>query len=206
MAQEGVTQPDSHVRAFHQTGNVCQHHVTVADNNDPQIRFERRERVGRDLGFSIADDGEQSRFASIRHTDDANIGNELEFKLDMVNGTWLSSFRESRGLVSWRRTARVATASAPARSNHHFLIRYHKVCQQRACVGIMHHSSKRNLNANIICGSARLAGTCAIAAPICGEMLAAAERNQGIDCWRGNQNYAATPAAVAAIGTTAWNI
>src|SRR5258708_37229039 len=172
VAQEGMAQSDSHVRAFHQTRNVCQRHITVADDNHPQIRFERRKRVGRDLGFSVTDDGKQSRFASIRHTDDAHIGNELEFKLDVVNGTWLSSLSESRSLVGWRRTARVATPSAPARSDDYFLIRYHKLRQQRTCVGIMHHSSKRNLNANIIGGSATLAGTRALPAPLCCEILA----------------------------------
>ena len=79
MLQELVSKAAPVMCAFNQPRDVGHDKgAKFLDPYDPQVRHECRERIVRDFGLRGTDAGNQRRFADIRKSDQADVGNEFQ--------------------------------------------------------------------------------------------------------------------------------
>lgn len=74
-------EPMSLVGALDKSGNIGDNECFVAiDGDDPELGFERRERIIRDLGTRRRDAGDQRRFPDVGIAHKAHVCQKLQFK------------------------------------------------------------------------------------------------------------------------------
>src|SRR5579863_3399842 len=78
MAEEAVAEAMTLVRALDQPGNVGEHKFAPVNLGHAETRMESCERVVGDLGLGGRNRGEEGRFAGVRQTDQARVGDQLE--------------------------------------------------------------------------------------------------------------------------------
>src|SRR6266849_4970136 len=82
MAQKTITQSVAFVRAFDQSRDVGNHKgAKVTHVDDTQIWLKRRERIIGDLWTRRGNSGDQRRFTRVGKTDQANVREQFQFKL-----------------------------------------------------------------------------------------------------------------------------
>ena len=78
MAEEPVAEAVTLMRALDQAGNVGEHKIAPVDPDDAETRMEGGERIIGDLRLGGRNRGEEGRFAGVRQTDEACVGDQLQ--------------------------------------------------------------------------------------------------------------------------------
>src|SRR5258707_11254388 len=82
MAQKTITQSVAFVRAFDQSGDVGNHKgAKVTHVDDTQIWLKRRERIIGDFWTRRGNPGDERRFTRVGKTDQTNVREQFQFKL-----------------------------------------------------------------------------------------------------------------------------
>ena len=132
VLQEADAQPDAFVRAFDQARHIGDHkRAAIArrrvgiGGNDAQVRLERGERIRGDLRPRRGDARNQRRFSCVRETDQADIGEQLQFEPQMALFAGPPVFVFARRLMPRPHEMRIAVAApaAPAASRAESLAR-----------------------------------------------------------------------------------
>src|SRR5215510_2143207 len=90
VPQKPIAQAMTLVRAFDQTRDVSHNEsAKIPEIDDSQMRFKRRKGIVRDFWLSRRNRGDKSRLAGIRKTDQADVRQQLQFKLQvcLLTGT-----------------------------------------------------------------------------------------------------------------------
>src|SRR5262245_25147835 len=99
VTEEFVAEAFALARALDESRHVAHDVRAVTGHDDAQVRHERREGIVTDLRTRSTDDGDQCRLAHTRVPDDADIGDELEIKLEPSLLARLAELREVGALA-----------------------------------------------------------------------------------------------------------
>ena len=81
VAQELDAESVSFVRSFDQTGDIGDDEAAeVVELHHAELRFERRERIVRDLGPRRREARNERGFAGVRESDQSHIGEQLQLE------------------------------------------------------------------------------------------------------------------------------
>src|SRR5205807_772634 len=82
--------------------------------DDPNLRMKRRERVGSDSGPGMRNGGEQSRFAGIGISYQADLGDNPQLQQKFAFFTRFARLSKARGLAGCGREIAIALTAAAA--------------------------------------------------------------------------------------------
>ena len=80
MTEETVADSRTFRRTLDQSRDVGQHELAALVADDAELRAKRRERIVADLGGGVGDAVEEGRFAGVRKSDKADVGEQLQPK------------------------------------------------------------------------------------------------------------------------------
>ena len=124
VAQERVAQPGPVRRALDEPGDVRDRRppaVVDAEVHHPQVRLQRGERVGRDLGRGGGQRAEQRRLAGVRQPDEPDVRDQPQLEAQLALLAGLALLRVLGRLVGGRREVDVAEPAAAALGDHDLL-------------------------------------------------------------------------------------
>src|SRR5207253_3876716 len=121
VAEEFVSEAVAFMSAFDEAGNVGNNECLIINADDAEVWNERGERIVGDFRFRGADHRDQRRFARVRQSNDADVGDQLQFNEQLALFTCIARLRKSRRLTSGRREMLVAPPAAPTLRDEHTL-------------------------------------------------------------------------------------
>src|SRR5579859_6478528 len=109
-----MTQPDVSVRAVDQSGNVTNSQaLKIPVLDDPDLRVERGERIGRNLGPGARNSSEQRGFPGIWVPDQPHLCDNAQFEQELAFVAGFAWLSKARRLARGRGKIAIAQA-APA--------------------------------------------------------------------------------------------
>ena len=201
VAQKLQPEPGAGMRALDQPRQVSHRKAGLVGQLDhAQHRFQRRERIIRDLRAGGARRSEQRRLAGVRQPDEPHVRDQFELEPQPARLTRLSELREARGLAGRRLEAGVAPPTASPPGDHQPLLVADQV-GDRLAVLVDDQRARRNLQHQV--GGVFPMAAAATTAPTApgGEMMLVAVILQGVELAGDFEHHVASPAAVTAIGT-----
>ncbi len=205
VAQELVPEPLALRRPFDQAGDVGHHELgAVARATDPydtEMRLERREGVGGDLGLGRRHRRDQRRLAGVGETDQRHVGHQLELHVQPELLPLLALLGEGRGAPAVGEKARVAPAALAALGHHGARAVLVEVADHRA-TAIPHDRSDRHRHHQVLAPGAVPLGARAVHAVggAAERVVPEAEQRRLVD--RGHEPDVPAVTAVAAVGAT----
>ncbi len=155
MAQEGMAEAGAAARSLDEAGHVGDRRspfVVVAEIHDPEVRFERGERVVRDLGRRGGDRGEDRRLARVGQPDEPDVGDQPELQADPALGARLTLLGVLRRLVGRGLEVRVAEPAATAAGDHRALADRDQVRHERAGLVVVDRRAGRHVEDQVVAG------------------------------------------------------
>ena len=135
MLQEPIAESLAFVRALDEPGHVGDDEAAIAaQRDDAEIRDERRERVVGDLGSRRGNARDQRRFAGVRKSDEADVGEQLEVELQLLGFARRAFFEPPRRAVGRADEARVAASADAALREEHALSGFDEVADENRVV------------------------------------------------------------------------
>ncbi len=200
VAQERVAQALALGRTLDEARDVGEHELMVLEAHDTEVRFERGERVVRDLRLRRAHRRDERGLARVREADQRGVGEQLHLEAQPVLLAVLALLSEARRATRVRQEARVAAAPLPALGREVAVAVTHEVGEQLA-VTVTHARAlgDGHLEVGPLCTMALL--TTAVGARRRTTVRVVAKREQRRGVAIGTQIDVAARAAVAAAGT-----
>ncbi len=154
-----VPEARSGVRSFDQPRNVGDHETLffslVTRQDNAKVRLERGKRIIRHLRPRRRDARDQRRFAHIRISHEADIGQQFQLQAEVALFARASFFVLARGLVGGSGKLRVAASAASAARNHDALVGTRKIVNFLACVLVENDCAHGHLQDNPFAVAAR---------------------------------------------------
>src|SRR5579864_2667671 len=176
VAKEANAEAGAEMRALDKTGQICDYESAAEFGAVPasaairidhtKVRFQRREGIICDFWASRGNNGNQSGLARVRETDQANIGEKLEFEAQVALFAGESIFVLARGLMPGFGKILIATSAASTLRDEHALARDGKIGDGLAGLCIVGQSANGNLEDHVFAGMAGAVGAFAVAAAI----------------------------------------
>jgi len=173
--------------------------------DDAEIRLERGEWIVRNLGTRSGNHRNQSGLARIGVTDQADVGQKFQLQAKMPLFAGKSVLMFARSLMPRLGKVLIAAPAASAVCDQDALARVGEISDGRALF-VKHQRAYRNLQDHVLAGVASAVGAFAVAAPLGLEFAIVAVAQQRVVVWIGFQIDVAAVAAIAAGGTSAWNV
>src|SRR4051812_4468061 len=103
MTQELVAQTGALRGALDQAWNIRDHKTSiVVDAHHAQIGMQSGERIIGHLRLRCRDGANERRFSGVRHSEQANVRQNLQLELEFARFTWHTAGELTRGAVSAR--------------------------------------------------------------------------------------------------------
>src|SRR6266404_5047578 len=190
------------VRAFDQAGNVGNHEAhfmgCVANRDDSEIRLERGKRIIRNLRARRGNSRNQSGLSDIGISDEADIGEQLQFETQRALFAGASFFMLARGLMGGGLEAGVASSAAAAAGDHDPVIGTREVMHDVAGVGRVNNRPDWNLQENVYTFATGLVRSFAVTAALGFVFRIETKMDQGVVALAGFHDDVATLAAISA--------
>ena len=207
MAQELQPEPRAFRGAFDQSGHIGDDEaVVVVDADHSKVRMQRRERIIGNLRPCGGHRANEGRLACIRHAQQANIGKHFQLELEIANLAFFAGTELPRRAVDARLEVKVAEPAFATLREHCFLLVPCKISDDLAGIGIGDHGADRHPQHDVVGAMAVLVGAASVLALFCAMNACEAVIDQRVDVAIGDGEDAAALAAVAAVGTAAWNV
>src|SRR5947208_8177136 len=119
--------------AFNQTGNIADGQpgiVSILD--DPDLGMQRRKGIGRNLWARVGNSGQQRGFTRIGIADEADIGDNPQFKKEIPLSSLFTGLREAWRLASGGCEIPVAQPAASALAKDKALAVFSQISNQFA--------------------------------------------------------------------------
>src|ERR687887_421270 len=131
MPQELMSEPETTVRAFDQSGHVGYDEAAiVAQPDHAEVGGERGERIVGDLRTRGGDARDQRRLAGVWKSDEPDVGEQLELEAQILDLARLAGLHFPRRAVGGRREMRVAEPAAPSPCDEHALSFFGEIGEQ----------------------------------------------------------------------------
>src|SRR6267154_3809068 len=206
MAEKANTQARAQVRSFDEAGKIGDHEgaaqlgavpasATVSVNNT-QIRFQRGEGIVRNLRARRRDNRDQSGFAGVWKTHQADIRQEFQLQTDMALFAWKTIFMFARSLMPGLGKVLIAPPTATSVCDQHSLARGGEIGDGRALL-VERQRADGNLQDHVLTGMPGAVGAFAVAATIGLEFAIVAVTKQGVVVGIGFEIDAAAMPSVA---------
>src|SRR5215470_14419358 len=165
MPQETMAEAGALRSALDQSWNVGDDKTPVmVQANDTQMRSQRRERIFGDLGPCCGNGSNERRFSRVRHAEQTDVGEHLQFETKAPLLALLPGRRLPRRAVDARFEMQIAQASAAAASYQRGLAVGSEIGDQLATDGIGNHRAHRDAQHDVLSAAAILIGAAALLA------------------------------------------
>src|SRR5450755_2563935 len=207
MAEKLMTEPGAVGGAVDQTGDVGNDEAPVfVDANHAEIRRQGGERIVGDLGPGGGDRTYQRRFARVRHSQQADIGEHLELEVQHALHAFFARCRLPRRAIGARLEMQIAQAALAALRQERFLIVRREVGNELAALGHGDDGPDRHAQHDVLGAASVLIGAAASFAGLGAMNAGKAIIDQRIDVAVGNRPDAAAASPVAAVRAAARNV
>jgi hypothetical protein len=184
-------------------GDVSHHEALLGANADhAEVRVQRRERVVGDFRAGRRDGADQRALAGVGQAEQADIGKDAQFEVDLEFFTLVALGALTRGAVGRRLEMGVAKATLAALGKQHLFVVHVEVGQHFAGVEVGDDGADRHAQHDVVATLAVTVGAAAVLAALAKELAGVAVIDQGIDVAVGNDVHAAALAAIATVGAT----
>jgi len=201
MAQELVAQPRTFRRALDQAGNVGDDETFfVRHAHHTQVGMQGREGIIRHLGFGCGDRAYESRFARVRHTQQAHISQHFQLQLQFAGLAFGPCRALARRAIGAGFEVDVAQAADSALREQRFFAVDHQVGHDFAAVQIGDDRPYRHAQYDIVRPLAVAVGAAPRLSVLGAVVLLEAKVYQGVDVAVRHRPDAAAASAVTAIG------
>ena len=198
VAEELETESSAFARALDEAGHVGHGVAHVTGLHDPEVGVQGRERVFGDLGARGRDRGDEARLSCRREADERDVGDGLQFELDVAFPPRRAEQGEAGGLALGVRKGRVAEPTDAAGRDDEAHARLDHVDEGLAgCV--LHHGSDGDQQFEVLAHGARAVIAHAEPAVAGGAVGRVVVRQQRRHLGVGDQHDVATVTAVAAV-------
>ena len=175
----------------------------LADGDDAQVGFESSEGVVGDLGLGCGDARNQRGFAGVGVADQADVGQQLEFKAIEALFAGAAQLVLARSLVDRSGEVLVAASAASAFGDHYAFIGGFKIMNQLARVLVVEGGADGDLEGDGAAVESGAVGAEAVFAALGFVLGVVAEMDESVVALRTGHDDVAAAAAVAAGGTAA---
>ena len=207
VAEELDAEAGTKVRAFNKARHVGDDEGFLvglfADGDYAEVGFESGEGVVGDFGASGGDAGDQGGLAGVGETDQAYIGEELEFEAVEALFAGAAEFVLAGSLVGAGGEVLIATAAAAAFGDDELLVGLLEVVDELAGFLVVKGCSDRDLQDDGFAVEAGAVGAQAMLAALGLVLGVIAEMDEGVVALGGDHDDVAATASVAAGGTAA---
>ncbi len=198
------------MRAFDEAGDVDGDEGSLfVEAHDSELRFDRREGIVGDLRARRGDHREQRRFSRVRYTDDADVGEELEFEANLALFAGLTANRVIGCLPRRRRKMLVAEAALPAARDEHALAGLREIGEERLALRLgafVDERSDGHGDDEVLAGAPRLVRGSPGLARFGGELALETKFYERVQFGIGEEIEAAAVPAVTAGGAALGNV
>ncbi len=207
MPKELVTQPRALGRAFDQAGNISHDEAAVVIHaHHAKLRMQCRERIVRDLRPCGGDGADQTRFSGVWHTEQADVGEHFEFKLQLLALAEFARCRLARRAIGARLEVEIAEAAFAAFGEQRFGAGRGEIGDDVAAVRVTKHGADRHAQHNVL-GAAAVAIRTAAAFAVARLMRAReAVLDQRVQVLVRQCPHAAAAPTITAIGSAARHV
>ena len=145
-------------RTGNQTGHVGNRENRVTDFHHTEVRHERGEGIVRNFRTRCADRGDQTRLPRRRESDQADVGNRLEFEKCAEFLTRFAEEREARCPALRRRQRGISEPTFAAAGEHEGGTRRYEIGQHFAGL-VRDHRARRHMQCDVLAARAVLVAT-----------------------------------------------
>jgi hypothetical protein len=192
--------------AFDEAGDIRNNESLIAiDRDDSELRFQRRERIIRNLRPSRRDAGYQRRFPYIGITDKTDICQELQFEAKCFLFSRCAVLGFVRNAIDRGSEMGVSVTTAAAVADEYALGRLREIMKRLAGSVIVNDGSDRNLDFEIRAISAVTIAAFTVAAPFSPKGVIEAKLEKSVFVGIGGDIDVAAGASITPAWTTAWN-
>ena len=207
VPEEFVSESDSLVRAFDESGDVDHDEGVSAMFDHSERWFEGGEGVVGDFGPGGGDDGDEAGFSGVGRADYADVGEEFEFEAEGEFFAGFSSLGEYGEAVGGRGVVGVSGSAASALGGEECLAGFVEV-NEKAGRGVFGPDLGADGD-----GESEVLAVFAVAQPALaaasvggGEVALVSEGEQGVDVGVGLEVDVSSPASVASVGASARDV
>ena len=194
-----MAQPHTLGGALDQAGNVGADKALLrTDPHHAQNRGQSGEVIVCNFGLCGADDTDQGGFAHVGETDQAHVGNDLQFQRQVQFLAGQAGLGKFGNLAGGRGKPGISPAAAAAFGHHNRFVTG-QVCHHQAGVRFLQHRAAGHADDQILGIAAFLAGAAAVFAVGSRVLAFVAEVHQSGQVVIGHKDNAAAAAAVAAV-------
>ncbi len=154
VTQKLNSQTDALGGTFNQSRQIGHYEVaTVVQTNHSKIWNKRGKMIVGDFRLGTRYDGKKRRFANGRKSDQADICQDLEFKLYRAFNSRLAVFGNFGSRIFGRSKMNVAATAATAFRNNQFLTCIYQVSQDFSGFSIRDRRALRNVDIKVFCSA-----------------------------------------------------
>lgn len=202
MLEEANAQPGAFGGTFDQAGNVGDHEALVATDADhAEVRHQGGERIVGHLRLGRGHCADESALAGIRQSQQADVGQHLQFQLEVTRLARLARGGLARRPIGTGFETGVTEAVPAALSDHQPLTGLGQVADDFLGIGVDHGGTDRHRQDQVVALGPGAVLAAAVLAALGIETAGVAIVDQGVQVDVGFQIDGTAVATVAAVGT-----
>src|SRR5690349_17181050 len=204
VSQKAIAQTRASMRPFNPPRNVGDdERAKVSEIDDAEMRFERRERIVRDLRTSRRHRRDESRLAGVGKTNQTDVCEQLQLQLQIKLFALASALMVARCTIRRGREVRVAKTTAATARSQPTVVGVTEVVKQIARCSVKDLCAHWHAHNQVGAGMARTIRALAMRTTLGHVLRVITQVQQCVQRRIGDENDVASATAIAARWTTA---